>query len=502
MKRIIALLLAAAAILGLAGCQATPERDIVTSKNDGAFESALEATAAPAAEGTQQTGPATVYEDAFDSADGSASYALRVTEPAAPAQMPVLRVRPAAVSAQDAKDMAQALLGQTEMYEYTYQRSRAEIEQVILQLRQELFDFETRAAENGLAPEDVEIIRGNYADAIAGLEQAYDAASDQVQPVPCQWEFHPGSYYADPSLGTLPDNGSQNIRASATVDGMPYVYAVTLLDGDDYRQRTVGLYLDTERLTDGQIEAAYDQPREGAEDTDAIRARALEMAQSLGRGQWRVLSDNENAYWSEYASGGPGLVSTVTLTRDCGTLPVAFHLQTDMEEDSYASNYSYESLTFAFNGELLLSMEYHGMLDVAETVSQSVQTLPFDQVVRAAEDHMRVADISRFLDPIGVRGVGVSIEDMADCTVRGEADGVELGLSRVLMKDSNTDYYLVPSYTFYGTVTVLDSGGEPLTAPVYDDDHMETGREPVTMRQELAVINAVDGSVIDVNKGY
>ena len=497
MKKILSAALAAA-LLALTACQATPERSAVTSKNDGTFQAALEADPAPAGTAAPETVEAAVYEGSFDSADGSASYTLRVTEPAAPAEMPVLRVRPAAVSAQDARDMARALLGETEMYEYTYRRSRAEIEQVILQLRQELFDFEARAAENDLSQEDADIVRGNYEDAIARMEAEYETASDQVEPVPCQWEFHPASYYADPALGEMRDNGSRNIRASATVDGMPYIYAVTVLDGDDHRQRTVGLYLDTDRMTDGQREDAYARPREGAEDTDAIRARALEMARSLGRGEWRVVSDNENAYWSEYAGGDLGPVCTVVLTRDYGPLPAALGLA----EDSYASNYSYETLTFSFNGELLLSMEYHGMLDTAETVSQSVRTLPFGQVVQAAVDYMKVADISRFLEPIGIRGGAVSTEKMTDCTVRVEADGVELGLSRILVKDSATDYYLTPSYTFYGTVTVLDSGGEILTAPVYDENYIETGREAVTMRQELAVINAVDGSVIDPDLGY
>ena len=78
-----------------------------------------------------------------------------------------------------------------------------------------------------------------------------------------------------------------------------------------------------------------------------------------------------------------------------------------------------------------------------------------------------------------------------------------LGLSRIRMKDSATDYYLTPTYTFYGAITSCDENGQPIQFPVYDDAGNETGQTTTnTQYRELAVINAVDGTAIDVGKGY
>ncbi len=64
-KRVAAAL--AALILLLGGCQATPEKGVVASKNNGAFESALENTPAAESADGQRTAPAAepvVHEDA------------------------------------------------------------------------------------------------------------------------------------------------------------------------------------------------------------------------------------------------------------------------------------------------------------------------------------------------------------------------------------------------------------------------------------------------------
>ena len=84
----------AAFLLLLSGCQATPEKGVVASKADGAFEAALtdkvSSTLVPAAEEppAAETAPPTavpaVHEDSFDGAQEGVRFHVKVAEPAVP----------------------------------------------------------------------------------------------------------------------------------------------------------------------------------------------------------------------------------------------------------------------------------------------------------------------------------------------------------------------------------------------------------------------------------
>ena len=87
MKKLIALMMAA--LLLLSGCQATPEKGVVASKNDGVFEAALEDKTSPTMEpapAPAQTAEPVVYEVSFDGEQGSGGvrFHVKVAEPAIP----------------------------------------------------------------------------------------------------------------------------------------------------------------------------------------------------------------------------------------------------------------------------------------------------------------------------------------------------------------------------------------------------------------------------------
>jgi hypothetical protein len=68
---------------------------------------------------------------------------------------------------------------------------------------------------------------------------------------------------------------------------------------------------------------------------------------------------------------------------------------------------------------------------------------------------------------------------MSEATVN--INRLELGLYPVRIRDNDTNYYLLPCYTFYGTCDELSMDGD---------------------NSAVAVINAVDGTVVDVRSGY
>ena len=71
--------------------------------------------------------------------------------------------------------------------------------------------------------------------------------------------------------------------------------------------------------------------------------------------------------------------------------------------------------------------------------------------------------------------------------------GIELGYVRINVPDSETEFYYVPGWTVKGTVV---PGNEFVNEAVLHEEWVE---ESTTT---LLCINAIDGSVIDVSKGY
>ena len=68
---------------------------------------------------------------------------------------------------------------------------------------------------------------------------------------------------------------------------------------------------------------------------------------------------------------------------------------------------------------------------------------------------------------------------------------IRLGLTRVLEQNADEQAYLVPSWTFFGVKHLYDNK--------YISGWEGEGYDGTT---EILTINAIDGSVIDRNKGY
>jgi hypothetical protein len=142
-------------------------------------------------------------------------------------------------------------------------------------------------------------------------------------------------------------------------------------------------------------------------------------------------------------------------------------------DDFYAENYDYESIRFEFSGDKLTSFEYLGSLEVVSTLKDNVEIIAFDVAMDNLKKYLSLMSDASFLYEVD----RISIEHM------------EMGYSRVRIKNNTSDFYLIPSYTFYGTIPVryYDENGR-----LIEEDYEIT----------LAVISAVDGSIINTQLGY
>ena len=504
--------LAALVLILLCGCQPTPESAVVTSKNDGALEAALEVTAddpaetpweaadvpAEASEAASQASG--TYTDSFTNTDGDITYNVSLEVPAAAVPMPVLRVRPKTITAETAKHVAEVLFGGADIYEYSGKPTKAELEEKILEERQHLEYWNSTYTGGGTLKD---MMVEQLERAIANYEEEYATAPETVEAVPCAWEFHLPSWYYDLALvdeeQLISENKTQYIVATAERDGLPYIYTVCNRDAEDYRMHSITCEIDWLTAQEqGKQQTINSKQKPTEAELIELRAEAEAMLGAMDLGEWVI--ESCAFYLNTY-----DLTYTVTITAAPVYYGVKVTRQKQIEprsDDAYASNYCYEEIVFTFSGSNLISFSYTGPLEVVEAVNENAAYLSFEEAMGICEKQLRLRLLtsypytqSDFL--MASSSLPPFFSDEFSQTVRKDVEiyQAELGLTRVRIKDNAEDFYLLPAYTFRASFLLYDQDGRV----VADSDLLNTTGSLI---RSLLVVNALDGSIIDTALGY
>lgn len=482
MKRAIPIVLSL--LLAVSGCQKTPERAIVASKADGAFQAAVQSTASPtfapaptAGAAAEPTAAPAVYTDSFLNAAGDIAIDLSLTEPTPSGPIPVLQIRPMELTGRQAERIARALFGDGPIYEYTGQMTKAQIEQAILTDRQFISDWDAMVDYYGGDEAMAQQVKADFEQRIADLELAYQTASDAVEPVLCPWQFHPEDYYMSPEQAScFQDEGHRYIKAAAALDGLPWVFNVCNRDGTDYRVHNVSAYPD-ERVA-SQADTASGGP---GMDIEAMRTWAVETAEKMDMGAWAVISDSAGQAAGVGVGSADGWYQVV-LTRTYDGIQAAPFSDRPEAAGQYAPGYGPESMRFEFYNGRFASFWYNAAAQLVDTVNANVPLLPFADILDRAKEQMKMTAMDRLL--------------YGGDSARVTADTVELGLVCTPMKDNAVDFYLVPAYIFYGTAAAYGGDGAPLTVQWMDEQGNVVSEEPAESGVLLAAVNAVDGTAM------
>lgn len=147
--------------------------------------------------------------------------------------------------------------------------------------------------------------------------------------------------------------------------------------------------------------------------------------------------------------------------------------ETSTDGMSFGAEWYYEELTITVDDQGIANVYWMGPLEVKETITDDTAILPFSDIEEIFEK-MMVINSSIYVDP--------ERKEQIDIT------HVCLSLQRVMEQDSYTTGLLVPVWNFYGSITSWSDDGEKRTT--------DMGLTP------FVSINAIDGSVIDTQKGY
>lgn len=191
-------------------------------------------------------------------------------------------------------------------------------------------------------------------------------------------------------------------------------------------------------------------------EADADKEAALSPEQ-LANGKW--------AYSLQYQRTIDGI--PVTLTKHDGN--------SSKDEDDYSEPWPYERVEVIVDETGVVYFHYMSPYIIQETVTENATLRDFPEITSVFEKMFPIT--YGYLDEAGT-----------DYSLQVEMTEVRLGLMRVTEQNSRDSGLLIPVWDFFGEVTIVPYEGEPY--------NLSGGLD------SLLTLNAIDGAIIDRSLGY
>jgi hypothetical protein len=176
-------------------------------------------------------------------------------------------------------------------------------------------------------------------------------------------------------------------------------------------------------------------------------------------------------------------------TRKAGNIPVAVNPWDGLSfGDGLSIPWAYEFVCFTVDNEGLAHIDWKDPISVGETVQESSVLKSFDEIMQIFETMIKTTYVA-YLDTY-YKGNQVQMAI--------NADDIQLCLLRIREQNGDdTAGLLIPAWVFYGHSIIQGESGE-LTYDSIGGASTVWPQAPIV----LLAINAIDGSVIDLAKGY
>ena len=495
MKRITIILLA---VLMLAACQPTPEKDAVKQKDTNVLiDTVLNEQQAQAEQDNPLPPVKAQLPDRFSADFYTSAKQVHVTVDAPIRVMtdgtfPLVRVERAKLSDEQRITLAKRLLRTDSLYVWSYRMTREDLEREIANLLQEPTP-EQKAEWLREDPENTEE-RWNEnmerrKEELAALQEQYRSLSDgTVLPFPA-WDgsFDPDAVHgyrhivSDPyANGTDQTVNDQAEIGPARID-TPIRFTAANTDENKNGVYWAGFF---DSKADGEMGAEriapehYGDVHEGAS-ISAAEAANIALSYLDGFGSFGVA----DIYWTNNApSGGNDAfiaktwAYSVRLTPTFGGADMPYCSLFVQENDpitDVTDMWQYSRISAVVTGDgKLLAWDWTGMLQESEVLSETTTLLPFSEIQSLFEQQM-----NRIF----------AYDEMRDAQFT--VDDVQLGLFRIREQNDMEHGLLVPVWCFRGVLTPSESSGWAGIVQRYDT-------------HPILILNAIDGTVIDVEKGY
>lgn len=450
-KRIICLFLTV--VFLCAACQKTPETEIIVNKGNG-VEAIVEETAAP-------TRP--IYEGIPSALNLNWESERLIINIAADVFVPKVTSVPVyqvtePVYTQRQVDMAvKALLGNAVLYDTNSMAyTKEELMEMLLYEKRLLEDV--KSGENTIYQGTIEHLEDN----IRLLEEKIKHVDD-FKPLTVETS----AYSQSRNLNVYTQEQTNKKYFIATSENILYMrYYIRPFVPTSYLKEEEMISLSLKR-TDAEAAAKRCVQELGYTDMDisaVSKGELLSGEESIGSGK------NELAYIFFFTRTVDGIPLTY---EEHERASAASGNESDANLFSHA--WEYESIRVAVSDAGVEEVYINGNLLIGNKVNENVQLLPFETILEHAK--AALSQKYSFLDSRGV--------DAKSCL---RIDRIKFGYMQVATSASKDYHLLIPVWDFYGALDMVETDG--------------TLNQAVSTQYSELTINAMDGSLIDRDKGY
>lgn len=487
-KRIITIVLILGIILSLNACQSTPEDDIVVQKDQ---ERMIEAANSDNGNSEATTllekvdAPET-YKNSFTGADGKliVNVDATVSVPDTDA-IPICRVYSSGFSEELADKVYQLLCGGTKMYASSESYTKDAIMEEILAQKQKL-------ASDDLDEES----RSNVEDYIKVLEADYQTAPETMgTPITSVTFETKQEYGASYTAFQVRENESGNGGKSFGVrnDTQYKTEEIQTIDGETVAPRS------NAHLTYADSDICLQEPYEVREvmgeekideiETTPIEAQAIaqDLLDKIGVDYMEIYSIYLGKKNSKSGNSSKKYGYNVKLRRKvdgiCVNSPA---YSTYVDDPTYGFEWHYETLNIGISDDGIVSLDWEAPLEVSDVVVADTTLKSFSEIMDVFKSMMCIVN-----DPPAQNAEEYN-------SIEFDISNITLSLQRISEQNSVTSGLLIPVWNFYGDEIFTEQDGTS-----YSRSEMAkaegVGDE---IHYPYLSINAVDGSIIDMSKGY
>ncbi len=496
--------IAMAASIFLCSCAANPEKEVVVSKNDGSFDANVVQSATSPTVSTEQeeTVQNVKYDKTFFSTDGSVQFTLDIDTNITADAMPVIEVVPHYLTGEDAQRVAELLFPGEVFYEaeptltdIENQLTREELQEYIQLVtpyldKEKIVEIEPNYA--GREEEEIELLKTLIEEATSAMERVPEGWTHELT----SWEMHPDFHYMysperieEENLYASNDY-NEKIQITVKIGQIPYCLTFSTRNRDDFKINNI--YLHPTSSFPGEFPdkiysaMLHRTPEPTAEQVDAAAAKAEELLNAMGFGEWAVINAEVEPHYS-----GVGYrinVHAVPVFQGISVVQVPQIGHLNRNPNAYASNYYHTKAEFAFNayGELI-DMTLYSPVDIKQTVNSNAAVLPMDELTERAISHLSLSDSEQY----GREQEWYEQEYGEKIVCNITLSEMEYGLLRVKVPNTDESYYYVPGILLFGGV---EFRGET-TSNVYDLGYAEPGAV-----LPMIALNAIDGSIVELSQ--
>lgn len=510
-KQITRIISAALAVTMLCGCQANPDKDVVISKNDGAFDAALLETA-PTAPDNQTQIQRIQLSNTFTSTDGNVQFALNIDQEVSTASMAVTEVVPHYFTEEEVQRIAGILLPGAEFYErqaelLPKQYSKSQLQELVAQCSQYANEESLKRYFGRMYSEDMNMSLDDEGDNLTAVErykkavnyymELMDTASEEDPRSRSDFTYRLETYYREGPEEAARRSGvgePRQIQAYAAANGVEYWLCVEKHDGEDYKRSTFVLNLTDSDSPWGINQFVYqynlmadNEPTQ--EQVDAAVKKARDLLEQMNIGDWDVDSGKVVQYGEGktaiHVEAGPVLNGTPTL----------WQMQSiRVGGNDFDLNYNSTKVTFKFNADgVLVDFRLDSPIEVKTVVNEQPAILSLDEMITRAQDSLSLTDVQSYVHPVYLDVIQSEHDKTPQC--RLDITQLHYGLVRVNVKDAPGNYYYVPALILSGSIGLYDpDNGECWLRS--GDGIGWLGSEEI---MPLVGINALDGSIVPLS---